>query len=136
MKSFGLNDRVPGTKEANYIQKWLNTYGFSQDMIILACDKTISATHNPSFEYADRILSSWKKAGVCTPKDVEKYDLEHQIKVNKKKAEAADRRPPNHPTSFTTSSSEAPIMISWWPIITVIVNHRKEPCHASEKFSI
>lgn len=89
MKSFGLNDRMPGTKESNYIQKWLHTFGFSQEMITLACDKTITATHNPSFEYADRILTSWKKYGVSTPKDVEKYDLEHQMKVNKKKAEAA-----------------------------------------------
>ena len=87
MKSFGLSDRVPGTKESGFIQKWLHNYGFSKEMIVLACDKTITATHNPSFEYADRILSSWKKSGVTTPVDVEKYDLEHQIKVNKKKAE-------------------------------------------------
>ena len=109
MKSFGLNDRVPGTKEANYIQKWLNTYGFSQDMIILACDKTITATHNPSFEYADRILSSWKKAGVSTPKDVEKYDLEHQIKINKKKAEAAaskTAKPSNQFHNFEQRSTD------------------------------
>lgn len=89
MKSFGLSDRVPGTKEAAFIQKWLNTYGFSQEMIVLACDKTITATHNPSFEYADRILTSWNKSGVRSPEDVEKYDLEHQLKANKKKAEAA-----------------------------------------------
>ena len=96
MKSFGLSDRVPGTKEANYIQKWINTYGFSQEMIILACDKTIGITHNPSFEYADRILSSWKKSGVATPADVEKYDLEHQMKVNKKKAEGTKAQKPSN----------------------------------------
>ena len=78
-------------------------------MIILACDKTITATHNPSFEYADRILSSWKKAGVSTPKDVEKYDLEHQIKVNKKKAEAAaskTAKPSNQFHNFEQRSTD------------------------------
>lgn len=78
-------------------------------MIILACDKTITATHNPSFEYADRILSSWKKAGVGTPKDVEKYDLEHQIKVNKKKAEAAaskTAKPSNQFHNFEQRSTD------------------------------
>lgn len=109
MKSFGLSDRVPGTKEANYIQKWLHTYGFSQEMITLACDKTITATHNPSFEYADRILTSWKKSGVATPADVEKYDLEHQIKVNKKKAEAANSKtvkPANQFHNFEQRSTD------------------------------
>ena len=79
-----------------YTSKWINTYGFSQEMIILACDKTIGITHNPSFEYADRILSSWKKSGVATPADVEKYDLEHQMKVNKKKAEGTKAQKPSN----------------------------------------
>ena len=109
MKSFGLSDRVPGTKEAEFIQKWLHTYGFSQEMIILACDKTITATHNPSFEYADRILSSWKKAGITTPDQVESHDKEHQIKVNRKKAATASQpqsKPSNAFHNFEQRSTD------------------------------
>ena len=96
-------------QRAEFIQKWLHTYGFSQEMIILACDKTITATHNPSFEYADRILSSWKKAGITTPDQVESHDKEHQIKVNRKKAATASQpqsKPSNAFHNFEQRSTD------------------------------
>lgn len=67
MSAFGLKDRAPGVPEQDFIRRWQNVYGFSSEMIGLACGKTISAIHKPSFEYADKILSSWKEQGAFTP---------------------------------------------------------------------
>ena len=39
-----------------------------------ACGRTLKATHSPSFSYADKILSEWKKAGVRSLADVKKLD--------------------------------------------------------------
>ncbi|WP_243009135.1 DnaD domain protein [Clostridium sp. AM58-1XD] len=71
MKAFGLGDRRPGEAEITYLDKWFGEYGFTRKMVVDACNRTIEAIHQPSFQYADKILSEWKKAGVRTLEDVE-----------------------------------------------------------------
>lgn len=43
--------------------------------MVEACNRTIAATHSPSFPYADKILAQWKKAGVKNLSDVEELDM-------------------------------------------------------------
>ena len=74
MKAFGLNDRRPATEEQKMITKWFREYGFGRELVLMACNRTISAIHTPSFRYADKILSDWKLAGVRTRADVEAMD--------------------------------------------------------------
>lgn len=77
MKAFGLNDRKPGDTEREMIDRWFKGYGFTRELVLEACNRTLEATHSPSFKYADKILSGWKKAGVRTLDDVRKLDEEH-----------------------------------------------------------
>lgn len=74
MKAFGLTGRNPGTEEHELIRKWFYTYMFSPTLVTEACNRTMRALHQPSFEYADKILASWKKAGVRSLDDVKKLD--------------------------------------------------------------
>ena len=74
MKAFGLGDRRPGTSEQQTIRRWFKDYGFDRELVLMACNRTIAAIHNPSFQYADKILSEWKQAGVRTRADVEALD--------------------------------------------------------------
>ena len=74
MKAFGLNDRMPGKPELDYITRWYDEYGFECELVIEACNRTIQSLHKPSFEYADTILSNWKKKNVHTLSDVEAVD--------------------------------------------------------------
>lgn len=74
MKSFGINNRRPGNSEISMIQKWTNEYGFTIDIITEACNRTIRSIHQPSFEYADRILTKWKKQGVKHMADIVEQD--------------------------------------------------------------
>ena len=62
----------------SYIQKWTDTYGFTLDIIEEACSRTISATHQPSFEYADTILTRWHKSHVHHLKDISVLDDAYQ----------------------------------------------------------
>ena len=90
MKAFGLNDRRPGTEEQRMIRKWFQEYGFERELVLMACDRTISSIHSPSFRYADRILSDWKQAGVVTKQDVENLDARReQAQIAKTAAPAA-----------------------------------------------
>lgn len=84
MKAFGLSDRKPGEVETGMIRRWFKEYGFGRDVIVEACNRTLATIHNPSFQYADKILSEWKKAGVKHLGDVksldEKREQKHSVK--------------------------------------------------------
>jgi len=74
MKAFGLSNREPGKQEKDIIAKWTDTFCFDTDMIIEACNRTMKATHQPSFEYADSILTRWYSSNIRTQEDVKKAD--------------------------------------------------------------
>ncbi len=76
MKAFGLTGRNPAKEECRYIDRWVLSYGFSLDMILEACSRTISTIHQPSFEYAESILKRWKSAGITTLEEVSRADKE------------------------------------------------------------
>lgn len=74
MRAFGLTDRKPGDAEKDMIERWFKTYGFTREVVLEACNRTLEATHKPSFQYAEKILSEWKKAGVKGLNDVSALD--------------------------------------------------------------
>lgn len=73
MKAFGIGNRNPGPAELDYIRKW-NSLGFETDIIVEACNRTLLATHQASFPYANRILEDWKKSGVRNTTDIQSLD--------------------------------------------------------------
>ena len=81
MHALGISGRVLAQTEMSFVNKWLDSYGFSMDLIIEACNRTIQATSRPSFHYADTILNNWHQAKVQTKEDVLALDLQHQIKT-------------------------------------------------------
>ena len=78
LNAFGIKNRGPAASELTYIQKWTDTYGFTLDIIEEACSRTISATHQPSFEYADTILTRWHNSNVHHLKDIAVLDTAYQ----------------------------------------------------------
>lgn len=74
LRAFGISNRNPVDVEITYMDKWLKTYGFSLELITEACSRTMAAIHQPGFEYADKILSGWKKNHVTSLSDLEALD--------------------------------------------------------------
>lgn len=74
LKALGIQGRSLIPAECSYIEKWSKEYGFGQDMITEACSRTILAIHQPNFEYADRILTNWKRQNIQTLSDIQKAD--------------------------------------------------------------
>ena len=74
MKALGKN-AAPTKGEANYILRWVNDLGFSSDIIHLACERTVMATDSHRFEYCNKILESWRAAGVHNKADITRLDL-------------------------------------------------------------
>lgn len=90
LKAFGLNGRNPGTGEKAMIVKWTNTYGFQMEIILEACNRTMNTIHQPSFDYADSILTSWRKKGVRSMADIQTLDNEHS-KIKSSKSAASQK---------------------------------------------
>lgn len=77
-KAFGIRNRDPIPDEKKAMTRWLYDYGFSQELIAEAAARTVRKTGQPSFPYAERILSDWHRAGVRTAEDVAREDARHQ----------------------------------------------------------
>lgn len=73
MKALGKSG-TPTRIEADFANRWLKEYGFSQDIIAEACSRTVMATDKHRFEYADSILSSWHKKNVRSKADIQELD--------------------------------------------------------------
>ncbi len=73
MNELGKNG-TPTSKEMEYINRWTKEYGFTTDIIIEACERTVMATDRHRFEYAEGILSSWKRENVHHKADIRKID--------------------------------------------------------------
>lgn len=78
LNAFGIKNRGPAATELTYIKKWTEELGFSLDIVQEACNRTIAATHQPSFEYADTILCKWYESQVRHLKDIAVLDAAYQ----------------------------------------------------------
>lgn len=91
MKELGKNG-TPTSKELEYINRWVKEYGFSSDIIAEACERTVMATDSHRFEYAEGILSSWKKEDVRRKSDIQRIDELHQKRRQQKTNASANNR--------------------------------------------
>lgn len=78
LKAFGITGRSPASSELSYIRRWSEEYGFSDELILEACGRTMNSIHQPSFDYTESILKSWMEQGVKNKKDIEVLDLAYQ----------------------------------------------------------
>lgn len=76
-KVFGLSYKAPVKNEVLYISKWTDKYGFSDELILEACNRTMEHTHSASFRYADSILTNWFKNNADCLEAIEKLDKLH-----------------------------------------------------------
>ena len=93
LNAFGIKNRGPAASELSYIKKWTEEFGFSLDIIQEACSRTITATHQPSFEYADSILTKWNENQVCHLKDIAVLDAAFQKDKSSKKSADTRQKP-------------------------------------------
>ena len=105
LKAMGISGRNPVENEISYIDTWRKTYGFDLELIQEACSRTVLSTGQPSFQYADKILSGWKKKNVHTLEDVRLLDAEHKNRqlekaVSRKKQPAAQSQSNNRFNNF------------------------------------
>lgn len=85
LKALGITNRSPVETEVTLMDTWLKTYGFSMAVIQEACTRTVLQTGQASFQYADKILTGWKKKQVKSLDDIQALDAEYKKRKQEKK---------------------------------------------------
>ena len=75
LRALGVRDRaVLQDGERRRFQKWKEEYGFTDEVIIFACDRAILTRPKAGIGYVDGILTSWHNSGFKTVEEIEKND--------------------------------------------------------------
>lgn len=85
LNAYGIKGRAPAPSEITYMKRWSEEYGFSLELILEACDRTMKAIHQPNFEYTETILKSWQEKGVHHRKDIDALDASYLKEKEQKK---------------------------------------------------
>ncbi len=88
LNAFGIKGRAPAASELAYIKRWNEEYGFSLELIVEACSRTMNSIHQPSFDYADSILRNWSEKNVRRLEDVRALDAGFLKEKERKKKQA------------------------------------------------
>lgn len=106
MNALGKNT-MPTDAEMVFINRWTKEYGFDLSIIQIACDKTVLATDSHRFEYADKILGSWHKAGVRQKSDITKLEQSRKkTSTFPAKSQGAFNRIEQHDYDFAALEAE------------------------------
>ncbi len=100
LNAFGIKGRGPAPVELDYIRKWTVEYAFPMEIILEACNRTITNTHKPDFKYTDTILSNWFANDVQGMDDITRLDMEHQQGKGTKKRSTAKATASNRFNNF------------------------------------
>jgi len=82
LKYLGVQSNDVMKPQEQMIDKWLNVYKFSLEVIYKACDICFERLNKAEFKYIDGILNNWFTNDIKTLEDIEKKD---KIKPNFKK---------------------------------------------------
>ena len=96
LKALGIKNRNPVSLEVTMMNTWLKEYGFTLDIIVEACTRTVLQTGQPSMQYVDKILLEWKKHGVKHKKDIEALDTAHKKRKKISREESPQKASQNN----------------------------------------
>ena len=116
LNAFGVKGRSPAQLELEYIRKWTDEYGFTLDIILEACNRTIANTHKADFKYTDSILKNWTLNNVHHLEDISRLDIafqqEKESKKKTTKSTSTNRFNNFENRSYDMSSLEAQLLSS------------------------
>lgn len=80
LRALRISADIISDVDKQFINKWKDTYKFSIEIILEACNSAVKTANKPGLKYVDSILTSWFNDGVKTLQDVEELNKLHQAK--------------------------------------------------------
>ena len=87
--------------EKKCMDRWLEEYGLSIEIILEACKRAVMQTNKPSLNYVDSILRSWSEAKVKSLDDIALIDKAREAKKQMNQPSTSLPKTPNKNTKFT-----------------------------------
>ena len=107
LSAVGVTQKRPAIdREREYINRWVG-WGFSDEMIHLAYERTIFRKGQMNWPYVNKILESWHKSGFTTPQQVE------QERGGKPKTQAAATQGAKPQENYQPSQSRIRQQSDW-----------------------
>lgn len=107
LNAFGIKGRSPAASEITYIKKWNEEYGFTLDIVLEACNRTMNAIHQPNFEYTDSILKNWLSKNVKSINDITALDADYQKEKERKKKQSVKPKSVSTANKFNNFESRS-----------------------------
>ena len=76
---FGLGERKLTGAEDEMITAWRCSFGYGEEMLNAAYERTVASAKNPSIRYMHKILESWHRDGFGTPEEVGKGTAKREM---------------------------------------------------------
>ena len=73
LKAFGIYGRAAVEREEQLVDKWTRQWGFSIEVVQLACAEAMRKNVKQPFDYTDKILKNWNEQGIKSPADAERH---------------------------------------------------------------
>ncbi len=74
MNALGRGQNDVTQTEADYILRWYHEFGFSEEVILYACQKCVLTTEKNRIRYTDGILKKWHQQGLKTVSQIQKAE--------------------------------------------------------------
>lgn len=84
---FGMHNRELSRSEKSMLERWTQKFCYDVDVIRMAYDITVDATHEPAPKYANAILQNWYDAGLKNAADVEAFLVTQKARKEEKSKE-------------------------------------------------
>lgn len=77
-RAFGIEKRKPSAKETELADLWLCSWGFNEEILVLAYEECVNQKSKFIMSYVAKILENWHKSGVKTADDVKKEETKKE----------------------------------------------------------
>ncbi|MGL6174254.1 MAG: DnaD domain protein [Cellulosilyticaceae bacterium] len=105
LNELGLSSQQITSIQKEFINKWLDTYKLSLEVVLEGCKRAVAQTKNPSLKYLDAMLSAWYNTKVQTLEDIQKLDKAYSTNAIKKASTPNKATPTKKNARFTNISS-------------------------------
>ncbi len=102
LSEVGIGSQNITQVQKEFMDKWLNTYKFSMEVILEGCRRTSAQTKNPSLNYLDSIFTNWHENKVASLDDIGKLDAAFAAKQAQTPRRASNTKSPIKKTAFNS----------------------------------
>ncbi|MCL2840947.1 MAG: DnaD domain protein [Defluviitaleaceae bacterium] len=96
----------PTPSQKKFMDRWVNEWQMSIEMIQEACDRSTAQANKPKFAYVDKVLAAWHEKGITSLDAAQKEDIDFNKTRSKAKAPASSKPRTNRFINFNQREND------------------------------